>query len=49
MDYSASKHMTGNASLFTYYDNNKHISQKVSMDGKQFYVIGSSNIDFANG
>ena len=26
MDSGASKHMTGNASLFTSYDNNKHIS-----------------------
>ena len=35
MDSGASKHMTGNASLFTFYDNNKHISQKVSIgDGK---------------
>ena len=25
MDSGASKHMTGNASLFTSYDNNKHI------------------------
>ena len=31
MDFGASKHMTSNASLFTSYDNNKHISQKVSI------------------
>ena len=31
MDSGASKHMTGNASLFTFDDNNKHISQKVSI------------------
>ena len=46
----ASKHMNGNASLFTSYDNNKHISQKVSIeDGKQLFVIGSGNINVANG
>lgn len=36
MDFGASKHMTGNASLFTSYDTNKHSSQKVSIgDGKK--------------
>ena len=50
MDFGASKHMTGNAFLFTSYDNNKHISQKVSIgDGKQLSVIGSVNINVSNG
>ena len=50
MDSGASKHMTGNAYLFTFYDNNKHISQKVSIgDGKQLSVIGFGNINVANG
>ena len=31
MDSDASKHMTSDASLFTSYDNRKHISQKVSI------------------
>ena len=45
MDSGASKHMIGDASLFTSYDNCKHISQKVSIgDGKQLYVIGSDNV-----
>ena len=40
MDSGASKHMTGDASLFTFYDNHKHISQKVSIgDGKQLSII----------
>ena len=42
--------MTGDASLFTSYDNHKHISQKVSIgDGKQFSVIGSGNVNVTNG
>lgn len=50
MDSGASRHMTGNASLFTSYDTNKHSSQKVSIgDGKQLSVIGSGNINIANG
>ena len=50
MDSGAFKHMTGNASLFTSYDNRKHISQKVSIgDGKQLSVIGSGNVNVTNG
>ena len=50
MDSGDSKHMAGNASLFTFYDNNKHISHKVFIgDGKQLSVIGSGNINVANG
>ena len=50
MDSGASKHMTGDASLFTSYDNRKHISQKVSIgDGKQLSVIGSGNVNVTNG
>jgi hypothetical protein len=43
------QHMTGNAYLFTSYDNNKHSSHKVSIgDGKQLDVIGSSNVKVTN-
>ena len=50
MDSGASEHMTGDASLFTPYENHKHISQKVSIgDGKQLSVIGSSNVNVTNG
>ena len=50
MDSGASKHMTGDASLFTSYDNHKHISQKISIgDGKQLPAIGSSNVNVTNG
>jgi hypothetical protein len=50
IDSGASKDMTGNASLFTSYDNNKHSPQKVSIgDGKQLDVIGSSNVKVTNG
>jgi hypothetical protein len=50
MDFGASKHMTGNASLFTSYDNNKHPSQKVSIgDSKKLDVIGSGNVKVTNG
>jgi hypothetical protein len=50
MDNGASKHMTDNASLFTYYDNHKHSSKKVSIcDGKQLDVIGSGNVQVTNG
>ena len=42
--------MTGDASLFTSYDNRKHISQKVFVgDGKQLSVIGSGNVNVTNG
>ena len=50
MDFGASKLMTGDASLFTSYDNRKHICQKVSIgDGKQLSVIGSGNVNVTNG
>ena len=50
MDSGASKQMTGDASLFSSYDNHKHISQKVSIgDGKQLSIIGSSNVNVTNG
>jgi hypothetical protein len=50
MDSGASNHMTGTASLFTSYDNNKHTTQKVSIsDGKQLSVVGSGNIQVPNG
>ena len=50
MDFGSSKDMTGNASLFTSYDTNKHSSQKFSIDdGKQLSIIGSGNINVANG
>jgi len=50
MDSGASKHMTGNASLFSTYDTNTHISQKVSIgDGKQLFVVGSGNVNVSNG
>ena len=50
MDSGASKHMASDASLFTSYDNRKHISQKFSIgDGKQLSVIGSGNVDVTNG
>ena len=50
MDSGASKHMTGDASLFSTYDNNTHTSQKVSIgDGKQLSVIGSGNVNVSNG
>ena len=50
MDFSASKHMTRNASLFISYDNNKHSSQKVSIgDGKRLDVIGFGNVKVTNG
>ena len=50
MDSGASKHMTSDASLFTSYDNHKHISQKVSIgDGKQLFVIDSGNVNVTNG
>ena len=50
MDFCASKHMIGDASLFTSYDNHKHISQKVSIgDCKQLFAIGSSNVNVTNG
>ena len=40
MDFGVSKHMTGDASLFTFYENHKHVSQKVSIgDGKQLSVF----------
>ena len=41
--------MTSNASLFTFYDNNKHISQKVSIGDGKLSVIYSGNINVANG
>ena len=42
--------MPGDASLFTSYDNHKHISQKNSMgDDKQLFVIGSGNVNITNG
>ena len=42
--------MTGDSSLFTSYDKNKHISHKVfTRDGKQLFVIGFGNINVANG
>jgi hypothetical protein len=50
MDYGASKHMTYTASFFTYYENNKHSPQKVSIgDGKQLDVIGSGKAQVTNG
>ena len=49
MDSSAYQHMISNASLFTSYDNNEHISQKVSIgNSKQLFVIGSGNINVSN-
>lgn len=49
MDSGASKHMIGNASLFTSYDNNKNSSQKVSIgNGKQLGVVSSSNVKVTN-
>ena len=50
IDSGASKHMTGNASLFYTYDTNTHTSQKVSIgDGKQLSVIGLGNVIVSNG
>ena len=51
MDSGASKHMTGDVSLFNSYNNHKHISQKVSLknDGKQLSVIGYGNVNVTNG
>ena len=50
MDFGESKHMTGDASLFTSYDNHKNISQKFFIgDGKQLSVIGSDNVNVTSG
>jgi len=50
MDHGASKHMAGNASLFSTYDTNNHTYQKVSIcDGKQISVVGSGNVNVSNG
>jgi len=50
MDFDASKHMTGNASLFSTYDTNTHTSQKVSRgDGKKLSIVGSGNVKVSNG
>ena len=50
MDSGASKHMTSDASLFTSYDNRKHISQKFFIsNGKQLSIIGFGNVNVTNG
>jgi hypothetical protein len=50
MDSGDSNHMIGATSLFTSYDNNKHVAHKVSIsDGKQLSVVGSGNIQVPNG
>jgi hypothetical protein len=42
--------MTGNASLFTSYDKENNLAQKVSIsDGNNISVVGSSNVDVPNG
>jgi hypothetical protein len=50
LDLGASNHMTGNASLFTSYDKEKHLAQKVSIsDGNNISVVGFGNVDVPNG